>query len=93
MPTLIAGIYGMNFKNMPELDWALGYPLAVAVMLVIDGLSVPALPQGELDLATLGGRRRCARRARGTAAIGMMRWSPAGSGAGQDGCSVTCWIA
>jgi len=32
-PTLIASIYGMNFKNMPELDWPLGYPLAIALML------------------------------------------------------------
>ena len=31
-PTLIASIYGMNFKAMPELDWALGYPYALAVM-------------------------------------------------------------
>jgi magnesium transporter len=27
-PTLLAGIWGMNFKHMPELDWAWGYPLA-----------------------------------------------------------------
>jgi magnesium transporter len=33
-PTLIASIYGMNFKHMPELDWTLGYPLALALMLV-----------------------------------------------------------
>ena len=26
VPTMIAGIYGMNFKNMPELDWEWGYP-------------------------------------------------------------------
>jgi magnesium transporter len=32
-PTLIASIYGMNFKVMPEIDWSLGYPFAVAVML------------------------------------------------------------
>jgi magnesium transporter len=31
-PTLIASIYGMNFKAMPELDWALGYPYAIALM-------------------------------------------------------------
>jgi magnesium transporter len=31
-PTLIAGIYGMNFKNMPELDWAWGYPYGLAVI-------------------------------------------------------------
>jgi magnesium transporter len=32
-PTLIASIYGMNFKHMPELDWWLGYPLAIVLML------------------------------------------------------------
>jgi len=31
-PTLIASIYGMNFKAMPELDWSLGYPFAIALM-------------------------------------------------------------
>jgi magnesium transporter len=33
-PTLIASIYGMNFRAMPELDWHLGYPLAVIGMIV-----------------------------------------------------------
>jgi magnesium transporter len=37
VPTMIAGIYGMNFDNMPELTWNLGYPLTVAVMVAIDG--------------------------------------------------------
>ena len=32
--TLIAGIYGMNFEHMPELGWALGYPFAIALMMV-----------------------------------------------------------
>ncbi len=32
-PTLIASIYGMNFKAMPELDWAWGYPYALGLML------------------------------------------------------------
>jgi magnesium transporter len=31
-PTLVATIYGMNFKHMPELDWQYGYPLAIALM-------------------------------------------------------------
>jgi magnesium transporter len=31
-PTLIASLYGMNFKFMPELDWKLGYPYALAIM-------------------------------------------------------------
>jgi magnesium transporter len=33
-PTLIAGIFGMNFKYMPELSWHFGYPLALALMLI-----------------------------------------------------------
>ncbi|MDP9421440.1 MAG: magnesium transporter CorA family protein [Pseudomonadota bacterium] len=33
-PTLIAGIYGMNFDHMPELRWLLGYPFALALILV-----------------------------------------------------------
>ena len=33
--TFIAGIYGMNFENMPELKWQTGYFLALAVMLVV----------------------------------------------------------
>jgi len=31
-PTLIAGIYGMNFEHMPELDWLYGYPMALALI-------------------------------------------------------------
>lgn len=31
-PTLVAGIYGMNFKTMPEYDWAFGYPYGLAVI-------------------------------------------------------------
>lgn len=34
VPTLIAGVYGMNFTFMPELDWPLGYPFALGVMAV-----------------------------------------------------------
>jgi magnesium transporter len=32
IPTLIAGIYGMNFRHMPELDWRFGYPFALGLM-------------------------------------------------------------
>jgi magnesium transporter len=35
VPTAIAGIYGMNFRHMPELKWEVGYPGALALMLVI----------------------------------------------------------
>ncbi len=31
-PTLVASIYGMNFEVMPELDWVLGYPFAIGLM-------------------------------------------------------------
>jgi magnesium transporter len=33
--SFIAGVYGMNFKFMPELDWQYGYPAVLALMLVI----------------------------------------------------------
>jgi len=33
VPTMIAGLYGMNFKYMPETEWAFGYPMAIAIML------------------------------------------------------------
>jgi magnesium transporter len=36
VPTLIAGVYGMNFTDMPELRWAYGYPVTLAVMAAID---------------------------------------------------------
>ncbi|MDW4918945.1 magnesium and cobalt transport protein CorA, partial [Streptomyces californicus] len=34
LPTLIAGIYGMNFRHMPELTWPVGYPLSLAAMVL-----------------------------------------------------------
>ena len=36
VPTLIAGVYGMNFTYMPEPQWRWGYPVAIGAMLVID---------------------------------------------------------
>ena len=35
VPTMLAGIYGMNFDNMPELHWSFGYPLVIAVMAAV----------------------------------------------------------
>jgi len=35
VPTMMAGIYGMNFKHMPELEWTYGYPLVALVMAAI----------------------------------------------------------
>lgn len=39
---LIAGIYGMNFKHMPELSWFWGYPFAL-ILMVVSGLGILAL--------------------------------------------------
>jgi len=36
VPTFIASLYGMNFKNIPELQWDFGYPLSLGVMAAID---------------------------------------------------------
>jgi magnesium transporter len=36
-PTLIAGVYGMNFEHMPELHWAFGYPFALLLMATTSG--------------------------------------------------------
>ncbi|MFG1680027.1 magnesium and cobalt transport protein CorA [Nonomuraea sp. NPDC049269] len=35
VPTMIAGIYGMNFDHMPELHWLLGYPLSLSLMVIV----------------------------------------------------------
>src|ERR1700760_3505690 len=35
VPTMIAGIYGINFKNMPELEWQYGYFTVIAVILIV----------------------------------------------------------
>ncbi|MBM3780072.1 MAG: magnesium/cobalt transporter CorA [Acidobacteria bacterium] len=40
VPTLIAGVYGMNFEVMPELQWRWGYPAALAAMGLIDAYLV-----------------------------------------------------
>ena len=37
-PTLIAGLYGMNFKDIPELHWSLGYPFALLLCAITVGL-------------------------------------------------------
>ena len=37
-PTLVAGVYGMNFRNMPELEWQYGYPFAIGLMVATSGI-------------------------------------------------------
>jgi magnesium transporter len=34
-PTAMAGVWGMNFRHMPELRWEIGYPLAIASMVLV----------------------------------------------------------
>ena len=36
VPTLVAGVYGMNFTHMPELSWQYGYPVSIGSMVLID---------------------------------------------------------
>ena len=46
VPTMVAGVYGMNFEHMPELHWRFGYPAVLLLIAVIclDPLrQVPAL--------------------------------------------------
>jgi len=42
VPTMVAGIYGMNFKFMPELDWHYGYPMILAITIIACGLNYSA---------------------------------------------------
>ena len=38
VPTMVFGMYGMNFEHMPELEWQYGYPLVVGVVLLLCAL-------------------------------------------------------
>jgi magnesium transporter len=38
VPTMVAGIYGMNFEFMPELGWKFGYPLVVGTLVILTGI-------------------------------------------------------
>jgi magnesium transporter len=46
--SLIAGIYGMNFKFIPELGWKMGYPLVLFVMLLVSGLMFYLMKRNKL---------------------------------------------
>ena len=50
-PTLIASIYGMNFRLMPELDWIFGYPMALGLMLVHGRGPLPDVQAQQVDLS------------------------------------------
>ena len=51
VPTLIAGIYGMNFDYMPELNWRVGYPLVLAVIVIGLPGALPRLQAQRLAVA------------------------------------------
>ena len=53
-PTLIASIYGMNFKIMPELEWAHGYPMALVMMLFAAVAAVLVLQVEEVAVGFRG---------------------------------------
>ena len=59
VPTMVAGIYGMNFEHMPELEWEYGYFLSIAMMAVGRPLSLLPLQEGPLavDAEDGGGPR------------------------------------
>jgi magnesium transporter len=38
VPTMIAGIYGMNFEHMPELSWRYGYPAVLLLIVAVCGV-------------------------------------------------------
>ena len=49
-PTLVAGVFGMNFDHMPELHWLHGYPWALALMVASAVLPVVVFQAAWLDL-------------------------------------------
>jgi hypothetical protein len=76
-PTLIASIYGMNFKAMPELDWRFGYPFAIALM--VASVAAPFLyfrRKGWLALSRAAHGRSAV--AHLPAAIRVLRSAPSG---------------
>ncbi|MFD3471114.1 CorA family divalent cation transporter [Streptomyces sp. NPDC058682] len=55
IPTMVAGVYGMNFEHMPELGWTYGYPLAVALMAIAAGCPLRCLPSQRLAVEACTG--------------------------------------
>jgi len=56
---IVASIYGMNFKEMPELNWRLGYPLALSSHGVRGGAPLPLLSVEEKIMALALAPPRC----------------------------------
>ena len=59
VPTAVAGIYGMNFEHMPELEWRFGYPAVLLLILVVCVAPLRPLPAVGL-VVTEPLRARCA---------------------------------
>ena len=55
-PTLVASIYGMNFKHMPELDWTFGYPFAIVLMIAGGDAAVSVSSSGASGCEVLTSR-------------------------------------
>ena len=51
VPTMLAGIYGMNFKHMPELNWSFGYPLVLLVMATLLRSALPRVQTQRVAVA------------------------------------------
>ena len=51
VPTMVAGIYGMNFEHMPELGWRFGYPAVLLLTRDLPACSLLALQARRLALA------------------------------------------
>ena len=77
-PVLVASVYGMNFKHMPELDWQLGYLWAMALMVASAGGMYLLIARATGCEAYRGAdRRRRAVRWTSSAMSGLMAWMPA----------------
>ena len=62
VPTMVFGLYGMNFEHMPELRWTYGYPAVVALVLAICAVAVPQVQAHRLALSVVGARSRTSTR-------------------------------
>ena len=60
VPTMIAGVYGMNFEHMPELSWSWGYPAVLLLMVCACAVPVPQFPPQPLAVALRRADRRAA---------------------------------
>ncbi len=62
-PVLVAGIFGMNFKNMPELNWSWGYAYGLALIVVTGLVPLAVFPLAQLDLMEAAMQRMAVREA------------------------------